>query len=137
MSKKKKKKGVCSPKVQYGVTLANFRISVKHYAISKMCKETAKKSGINELLNFFTGLVQGYNDWYHFLGITDEQFLAVYKEFDIDTLKREAKETINRILEGGKKEKKGVILASSVGAKELKAAREIFDKHLSVGGGRR
>lgn len=134
MSKKKKKKGVCSSKLQYGVTLANFRMSVKHYAIAKMCKEATTKAKITGLVEFYTGLVQGYEDWYHFMNITDEQFLEVYKELEPDTLKKEAQDALDGTLKPQKK--KGIIIPTGVGAGEVKAAKEIFDKHLIIGGGK-
>lgn len=134
MSKKKNKKGVCSPKFQYGVTLANFRLSVKEYVIAKMCREATTKAKIVGLAQFYTGIVQGYEDWYHFMNITDEQFLEVYKELEPDTLKKEAQDVLDKTLKP--KKKTGIIFPTGVGSLEVKAAKEIFDKHLIKGGGR-
>lgn len=131
MSKKKNKRGVCSPKFLYGVTQMNFRMSVKNYAVAKMCKEATTKAKIVGLSEFYTGLVQGYEDWYHFMNITDEQFLDFYKELEPDTLKKEAQDTLDATL---KPKKKGIIIPVGVGGMELKAAKKIFDKHLVVGG---
>jgi len=134
---KNKKRGVCKVKYYHGVTLSNFRMAVKSYSIAKICYSVTKKAGQQGLYQFFAGLIQGNDDWFHYMNITDEQFLIIYKELDVETLKREAQETINRIMEAIRKKQSGIILPKGAEDIEVKAAKEIFDKHLSIGGGRR
>jgi len=133
---KKGKGGVPERKVKYGLTEADFRMVVKQYVVSKMCKKTFEEKKIEVLKAFFVGIIKGYEDLFEFLHITDEQFLAVFKELDSDTVELEAKTAVERIMEGSKKEKSKIItgLPGAMGAREFKAVKEIFDKQLRIGG---
>jgi len=136
MTKKKKKKGVPERKVKYGLSEADFRMVVKQYVVSKMCKKNFEEKKIEVLKAFFMGIVKGYEDLFEFMHIKDEQFMAVYKELDPETVKLEAKLAGERIMEGSKKKTSRIVtgLPGGMGARELKAAKEIFDKHLNIGG---
>ena len=133
---KKGKGGVPERKVKYGLTEADFRMVVKQYVVSKMCKKTFEEKKIEVLKAFFVGIIKGYEDLFEFLHITDEQFMAVFKELDPDTTKLEAKQATERIMEGSKKQESKIItgLPGAMGAREFKAVKEIFDKQLKMGG---
>jgi len=132
---RKGKGGVPGRKVKFGLTEADFRMVVKQYVVSKMCKKSFEEQKIEVLKAFFVGIIKGYEDLFEFLHITDEQFMIVFKELEPDTIKREAKEATERIMEGSKKEKSRIItgLPGAMGAREFKAVKEIFDKQLRIG----
>lgn len=139
MGSKKGKTGVPGKKVKYGLSEADFRMVVKQYVVSKMCKKSFEEQRIEVIKAFFVGIIKGYEDLFEFMGVKDEEFMAVYKELDLDSLKLEAKVAGERIMKGSKKEESRIIpgLPGQMGARELKAVKEIFDKQLNVGGGRR
>jgi len=132
----KGKGGVPGRKVKHGLTAADFRMVVKQYVVSKMCKKTFEEKKIEVLKAFFVGIIKGYEDLFEFLHITDEQFLAVFKELDSHTVELEAKTAVERIMEGSKKQESRIItgLPGAMGAREFKAVKEIFDKQLKIGG---
>ena len=134
----KGKGGVPVRKVKYGLTEADFRMVVKQYVVSKMCKKHFEKKKIEVLKAFFVGIIKGYEDLFEFLHITDEQFMTVFKELDPESVKLEAKVATERIMEGSKKQESRIItgLPGAMGAREFKAVKEIFDKQLKIGGKR-
>ena len=133
---KKGKGGVPERKVKYGLTEADFRMVVKQYVVSKMCKKNFEEKKIEVLKAFFVGILKGYEDLFEFLHITDEQFMTIFKELDSETVKMEANTATERIMEGSKKEASKIItgLPGAMGAREFKAVKEIFDKQLKIGG---
>lgn len=134
---KKGKGGVPERKVKYGLSEADFRMVVKQYVVSKMCKKTFEEKKIEVLKAFFVGIVKGYEDLFEFMHITDEQFMTIFKELDPDTTKLEAKIATERIMKGSKKEDRPRFitgLPGDMGVREFKAVKEIFDKQLKVGG---
>jgi len=133
---KKGKGGVPERKVKYGLTEADFRMVVKQYVVSKMCKKTFEEKKIEVLKAFFVGIIKGYEDLFEFLHITDEQFMTIFKELDPETVKLEAKTAVERIMEGSEKQQSKIItgLPGAMGAREFKAVKEIFDKQLNIGG---
>ena len=132
---KKGKGGVPERKVKYGLFEADFRMVVKQYVVSKMCKKSFEGKKIEALKAFFMGIVKGYEDLFEFMHITDEQFLAVYKELDLESLKLEAKVATERIMEGSKKQESKIVtgLPGGMGGREFRAVKEIFDKRLKIG----
>ena len=132
---KKGKGGVPVRKVTYGLSAADFRMVAKQYVVSKMCKQSFEEKKIEVLKAFFMGIIKGYEDLFEFLHITDEQFMAVFKELDPDTIKLEAKTATERIMKGSKKQESKLItgLPGAMGAREIKAVKEIFDKQLKIG----
>lgn len=133
---KKGKGGVPERKVKYGLSEADFRMVVKQYVVSKMCKKHFEEKKIEVLKAFFVGIIKGYEDLFEFLHITDEQFMIVFKELDPESVKLEAKVATERIMEGSKKKESRIItgLPGAMGAREFKAVKEIFDKQLNTGG---
>lgn len=133
---KKGKRGVPERKAKYGLSEADFRMVVKQYVVSKMCKKSFEERKIEVIKAFFVGIIKGYEDLFEFMHVTDEQFLAVYKELDLESVKLEAKEAGKRIMEGSKKQESKLItgLPGAMGAREFKAIKEIFDKQLDIGG---
>lgn len=136
MGSKKGKGGVPVRKVKYGLSEADFRMVVKQYVVSKMCKKSFEERKIEVIKAFFVGVIKGYEDLFEFMHVTDEQFLAVYKGLDLESVKVEAKEAGERIMERSKKQKSRLItgLPGAMGARELKAVKEIFDRQLNTGG---
>lgn len=133
---KKGKTGVPGRKLKYGLSEADFRKVVKQYVVSKMCKEFFAKAKIEVLKAFFVGVVQGYEDFFHFMYLKDEEFLAVFNELDSDSMKLEAKVVAEKIMERSKKKRPALItdLSGVVGAREFRAVKEIFDKQMKIGG---
>jgi Asp-tRNA(Asn)/Glu-tRNA(Gln) amidotransferase B subunit len=134
--RKKGKGGVPERKIKYGLSEADFRMVVKQYTVSKMCKKNFEEKKIEVLKAFFMGIIKGYEDLFEFLHITDEQFMTIFKELEPDTIRLEAKTATERIMEGSKKGTSKIItgLPGGMGAREVKAVKEIFDKQLKVGG---
>ena len=133
---KKGKGGVPERKVKYGLSEADFRMVVKQYVVSKMCKKNFEEKKIEVLKAFFMGIIKVYEDLFEFLHIKDEQFMTIFKELDPETIKLEAKTATERIMEGSKKGTPKIItgLPGGMGAREFKAVKEIFDRQLKVGG---
>jgi len=133
MGKRKRRKGgVAQPQAtKYAMTLMNFRLMVKNYMIAKMCQDACEKAQQVGAGEYFRGIVQGYEDCFGGMNAKEADVNVIIRELDEHSVKKEACDLLDKMFKETTGKKSQIIMPGN--PQVARAAKELFDQHVSIG----
>jgi len=107
----------------------NLGAMVNKTVFALYVKGICQQKNMRSFVDFFDGLLAGYNDWYETLGINQDIFDTIQDKLDKEDIMKKAQNFVNDAI---KKDSRKIITPSESG---YRVAKEMFDQKLMKAGG--
>ena len=111
------------------VTRFNLGLMVERTLYVTLVKAICLQNGLQKSVDFFEGVLSGYNGWYQALGVSPDVFEAIQSKLDKNKLRKQAEEFVKEMVH---RDAHKIFIPTNV--ESVKMAKEMFDQKLKLGG---